>query len=338
MGVAAETPAAPCCLPIPQGCSLPAPATATLPPSSLSCSHQWQEGPPALSPHLRRSSCREVGGREKQAAGTLKFLISISTSGRENLQRRRGLLQWAGRDTGTLSPAESPVQLNSHPGTSFPLTEGITQNPAPKRGLPGCKAARGALAPTWGHLPAPWWGPYCSASPWLRLSGCSAAQCSLPWLPTWGQSPQGRDRGEAAAPRSSLTSSLGHSPPSPIGVPPCCPSPTATRLLTRSAGGGSYHPRRHACASPKLVEQDTCAGVALPTHSLGQPGDGFVLPGMPVVPFKVHDASLCPLGSSGRVGGDAARPWEACQPLHGSVGCVKSLQGLSCQQPGTQRC
>lgn len=111
-GGEAETPAAPCSLPVPQGCSLPAPTTATLPPSSLSRSREWQEGPPALSPHLRCSSCREVGGREKQAAGTLKFLISISTSGRGNLRRRRGLLQGAGRDTGTLSPAEScPAQL-----------------------------------------------------------------------------------------------------------------------------------------------------------------------------------------------------------------------------------
>lgn len=40
----------------------------------------------AHSPHLRCSSCQEVGGREKHAAGTLKFRISISTSGRGNLQ------------------------------------------------------------------------------------------------------------------------------------------------------------------------------------------------------------------------------------------------------------
>lgn len=66
-----------------------------------------------------------MGGREKHAAGTLKFSISISTSGRGNLRRRGGLLR-ASRET-------------EAPNSSHHLFLYITQNPTAKG---GCKVTQ----------------------------------------------------------------------------------------------------------------------------------------------------------------------------------------------------
>lgn len=100
-----------------------------------------------------------MGGREKHAAGTLKFSISISTSGRGNL-RRRGELLRASRET-------------EAPNSSHHLFLYITQNPTARGGCKVTQQRGGPGTPTWDHLPAPWWGP---SHPALsqQLRGCLA--------------------------------------------------------------------------------------------------------------------------------------------------------------------
>lgn len=56
-----------------------------------------------------------MGGREKQAAGTLKFLISISTKGRENLRSRTGVLHGAAGTPGHRAPQRPSSPLAGLP-------------------------------------------------------------------------------------------------------------------------------------------------------------------------------------------------------------------------------
>lgn len=157
---------------------------------------------PTPSPHLRCSSCREVGGREKQAAGTLKFLISISTKGRENLRSRTGSAARGHRDTGAPGPAGSespPPDLPHHQAPPF-LYRGNESSKVPiqKVGFARLQSGTGVSSTHLGSSASSKVGSILFGSalvPSLCLWGCSSPPASAPLAGPRGQSPQGRDRG-----------------------------------------------------------------------------------------------------------------------------------------------
>lgn len=199
---------------------------------------------PTPSPNLRCSSCPEVGGREKQAAGTLKFLISISTKGRENLRSRTGSAAGSHRDGGTPGPAGSePGCFASPPSASLPFQrERIIQSCDPKSWV--CPAAKrlGSLRRSPGVIrqlqggihPVRLLAGSVLVAVWPLVTACLSSGSESP-----GQGPR-----DDAAPRSALTRASRASLPlpqlrAPIGVAPRRPGPPsalATRLSTRGAG------------------------------------------------------------------------------------------------------
>lgn len=217
--------------------------------------------PPTLSPHLRCSSCRDVGGREKQAAGTLKFLISISTKGRENLRSRTGVLQGAAGDTQPRRVRAVPrlVCLTTKPLPSFTEGRNHPKFRSKKLDLPGCEGARGSPALTWGRLPAPKWDPSCSAPRWLRPSGRGAARHRPPQLPWAAHGVRVPRAGTAGRCRASFqfNQSLQSFPPSPAAAGTHWRGPTPSRptecfghqVIDPGCREGSCHPC-HARVSP----------------------------------------------------------------------------------------
>lgn len=151
---------------------------------------------PTPSPHLRCSSCREVGGREKQAAGTLKFLISISTKGRENLRGRTGELHGAAGTRGHPAP-QGPSSHRQAPPFLYRGNESAKVL-IQKVGFARLQSGTGVSSTHLGSSASSKVGSMLSGSslapsPWLW--GCSTPPVSAPLAGPRGQSPQGRDRG-----------------------------------------------------------------------------------------------------------------------------------------------
>lgn len=143
-----------------------------------------------------------MGGREKQAAGTLKFLISISTKGRENLRSRTGVLHGAAGTGGHPAPQgpSSPLAgLPHHQALPF-LYRGNESSKVqikkvgfarPQSGTGVSSTHLGSSASS--KVGSILFGSSLAPSQWLWC--CLSPPASAPLAGPRGQSPQGRDRG-----------------------------------------------------------------------------------------------------------------------------------------------
>lgn len=247
------------------------------PPSSLSCSHQWQEeGPPSPVPPPTLQQL-PGGGRQGEAGCRHAEVPDQHLHQRAGEPaEKKGSAAWGQQGHGDTQPCRVPgvpwpAHLTLRHLPSF--TDRITKNPAQKSwNFPAAKQHGGPR-----HPPGVFCQLHGGVHPSLLLPSSVPAAVGLlgtaclgsPCRPAGSESPgQGPQRGRRALfqfnQQPPALSSLSHC----CGRPLVCPhAASAARLLTRGAGDGGYHPCRCACVSPRLGEQDTCAGVTLPTPS-----------------------------------------------------------------------
>lgn len=294
---------------------------------------------PTLSPHLRCSSCREVGGREKQAAGTLKFLISSSTKVRENLRSRTGVLQGPAGTRGHAAPQgpSSPrAGLPHHQAPPF-LHGGNASSKVQIQGVGFAWLQSGAGVSST-HLGSSasskvgsiLFGSSLAPSQWLW--GCSSPPASGPLAARGVRVPRAGTAGRRRA-SFQFNQSLQSFPPSPAAAGTHWRGPTPSRptecfghqVIDPGCREGSCHPVPARLRVPKA--RGTCAGVTLLRPGIARTWAGGAMegPGRVLVPSAaVSGWEVVP-----RAVGSRSAPALLCRPW-------EDFGRLSCSEPGAE--